>query len=137
MLAAPLLVSCDLTRLDKFTRDLLSNTEVLAVNEDELGRQAQQVYRKGLITIWSRPLFDDTIAVAIFNLNLVEHEVKIPSWSMVRPVILPGMKAPLGSQPVRDLWQRKDLGQHAEFSASIKPHSAIMLKVGKPRPDIY
>jgi len=135
MLAAPLLLGCDLTKLDKFTTDLMTNTEVLAVNQDELGRQAQVVYRKGSIDVWARPLFDDTVAVSIYNLGLVKAEVKIPSWSMLEPVVMPGVKPPLGRQMVRDLWRRKDLGHHTQFSASIEPHSAMMLKVGTPNPD--
>ncbi len=136
MLAAPLLLGCDLTKLDKFTTDLMTNTEVLAVNQDELGKQAQRVYRMGSIEVWARPLFDGTVAVSIYNMGLVKREIKIPSWSMLEPVVMPGAKPPLGRQMVRDLWQRKDLGQHAQFSASLEPHSALMLKVGTPKPDV-
>jgi alpha-galactosidase len=135
MLAAPLLLGCDLTKLNKFTTDLMTNTEVLAVNQDELGKQAQRVYHRGSMEVWARPLFDGTVAVAIFNLGLVPREIKIPSWSMVRPVIMPGAKPPMGVQPVRDLWRRKDLGSHAGYSAVIRPHSALMLKVGHPNPE--
>lgn len=136
MLAAPLLLGCDLTILDKFTTDLMTNTEVLAVNQDELGKQAQRVYRKGSMEVWARPLFDGTVAVSIYNLGLMNQEIKIPSWSMVQPVVMPGVKPPMGRVTVRDLWRRKDLGRHAQFSASLKPHSALMLKVGEPHPDI-
>ena len=136
MLAAPLLLGCDLTRLDKFTTDLMTNTEVLAVNQDELGKQAQQVYSDGAIQVWARPLFDDTVAVAIFNLGVIEREARIPSWNMLRPVVPPGIKPPLGSQRVRDLWRRKDLGEHSHFSAFIQPHAAMMLKIGTPKPGL-
>ena len=135
MLAAPLLLGCDLTQLDKFTTDLMTNTEVLAVNQDELGRQAQRVARQGSAEIWARPLFDDTAAVSIYNMGPVPMKVKIPSWSMIRPVLPSGTKIS-GTQSVRNLWTREEIGRMSQFTATVQPHGAVMLKVGVPRPDI-
>ena len=132
MLAAPLLLGCDLEKLNKFTTDLMTNTEVLAVNQDELGVQAQRVDRQGSVEVWARPLWDGTVAVAIFNLGPVPRMASIPSWDMVDPVLRRGEKSMRGKQPIRDLWQRKNLGVKASFSATIPVHSAIMLKIGTP-----
>ncbi len=138
MLAAPLLLGCDLEKLlepgkpNTFTRDLMTNTEVLAVNQDELGVQAQRVDRQGSLEVWARPLWDGTVAVAIFNLGMVPKTVTIPSWDMVDPVLRRGEKSMRGMQNIRDLWRRKDLGTKASFSATIPVHSAVMLKVGTP-----
>lgn len=132
MLAAPLLLGCDLEKLNKFTTDLMTNTEVLAVNQDELGMQAQRVYRQGSLEVWARPLWDGTAAVAIFNLGPVPKAITIPSWDMLDPVLRRGEKSLRGMQPIRDLWQRKNLGNKASFSATIPLHGAQMLKVGTP-----
>ncbi len=69
LLAAPLLIGCDLTRLDDFTLGLLSNDEVLAVDQDPLGKQATRVKEdvESGIEIWARPLADGTMAVGLFN----------------------------------------------------------------------
>ncbi|MGC8551951.1 MAG: putative Ig domain-containing protein [Phycisphaerae bacterium] len=135
MLAAPLLLGCDLTRLDAFTKDLVGNTEVIAVDQDELGVQAQRVDRQGPVEVWARPLWDGTVAVAIFNMDLARKKVVIPSWRMLDPVVPSGAVRLCGGQPVRDLWKRQSLGVKQSFQATIPAHSAILLKVGAPNMD--
>ncbi len=130
MQAAPLLLGCDLDHMNTFTLDLISNTEVLAVNQDELGVQAQRVSRKGDAEVWARPLFDGTVAVALFNRGILPANVSV-SWAELRPVI-PGGTALSGKQSVRDLWQRKALGVFDGYTANVNPHGAIMLKIGTP-----
>ncbi len=69
LLAAPLLIGCDMTKFDDFTLGLLSNDEVLAIDQDPLGKQATRLKEdkeKG-IEIWTRPLADGTVAVGLFN----------------------------------------------------------------------
>ncbi len=132
MLAAPLLLGCDLENLNKFTTDLMTNTEVLAVNQDELGIQAQRVDRQGGAEIWARPLRDGTVAVALFNRGEKPQIVSIPAWDMLDPVLPRGRGTMRGGQLVRDLWRRKALGTAGNFSAEIPTHSAVMLKVGTP-----
>ncbi len=130
MLAAPLLLGCDLEKLDKFTTDLMTNTEVLAVNQDELGQQAQRVARMGQMEVWARPLWDGTVAVAVFNRGFTQATTTI-TWAEISPVI-PSGKIFMGHQPVRDLWRRQDLGLHGQFAATVAPHGALMLKIGTP-----
>ena len=65
--AAPLLIGCDMTKMDDFTKSLLTNDEVLAVDQDALGQQATQASHDGGTEVWSRPLADGTIAVGLFN----------------------------------------------------------------------
>jgi alpha-galactosidase len=69
LLAAPLLIGCDMTQFDDFTLGLLTNDEVLAVNQDPLGKQATRVVDDPTagIEIWARPLADSTMAVGLFN----------------------------------------------------------------------
>jgi len=67
LLAAPLLLGCDMTHLDDFTLSLLTNDEVLAVDQDPLGREALMVKLDGQKWIWARLLSDSTVAVGVFN----------------------------------------------------------------------
>ena len=76
MLAAPLLIGCDLTQMDDFTLSLLSNDEVLAVDQDPLGKEATRVKedKAAGTEVWMRPLADGTIAVGLFNRGRYEIE---------------------------------------------------------------
>ncbi|RYG33361.1 alpha-galactosidase, partial [bacterium] len=67
MAAAPLLAGCDLTVLDDWTKDLLLNHEMIEIDQDPLGVPARRVLREGDREVWARPLFDGTMAVAMFN----------------------------------------------------------------------
>ena len=122
MAAAPLLIGCDMTQLDDFTLDLLTNDEVLAINQDELGKAATRVSRDGETEIWSRPLADGTIAAALFNRGF-EPTTVTAKWSDLKLN---------GSQPVRDLWQQKDLGESSDaFATQVPGHGSVMLKIGR------
>lgn len=128
MLAAPLLIGCDMTNLDQFTLDLLTNDEVLDVNQDPLGKAASRKALDGETEVWARPLWDGTQAVAAFNRGGTIQKVTI-KWSDL------GLS---GSQPVRDLWLQKDQGAaDGSYTASVPPHGAVMLKVGKPQKGDY
>jgi len=100
LLAAPLFLGCDLTALDDFTRNLITNSEVLEINQDPLGRAASRVAVRGPVQIWARPLADGSLAVGAFNLD-EERQVARVEWRDLR----------IGGQwRVRDLWRQRDLG---------------------------
>jgi alpha-galactosidase len=121
--AAPLLIGADLSQLDDFTTNLLGNREVLAVDQDPLGRAAGRTMRNGRTEVWARPLADGTMAVGLFNRDLIPQTVTV-RWADL------GIS---GDQPVRDLWQQKDLGPHRDaFSAVVPRHGVVLVKVGKP-----
>ncbi len=123
LVASPLLIGCDLTDLDRFTFDVLANDEVLDVNQDPLGKPAGRKAVDGMTEVWARPLWDDTIAVGLFNKGAVGKEVTA-GWSDL------GISGP---QPVRDLWAQKDLGTcEGSVSVHVPAHGAMMLKIGKP-----
>ncbi len=123
LLSSPLLIGCDLTRLDPFTKALLTNDDVLDVNQDSLGRPAGRIAETGDAQLWARPLFDGTHAVGLVNLGSESQPVTV-RWSQL------GLS---GSQPVRDLWQRKDLGRFAGgYTVSVPAHGTVLIKVGQP-----
>jgi alpha-galactosidase len=122
--AAPLFIGADLSKLDDFTLALLTNDEVLDVDQDPLGEAAHRVWADARREIWARPLSDGTQAVGLFNRGLAPREVTV-EWSQL------GLAGP---QDVRDLWQRRDIGRFADkFSTTVPRHGAVFIKVGKPR----
>jgi alpha-galactosidase len=126
LLAAPMLIGCDMTQLDQFTLDLLTNDEVLDVHQDSLGKQAGRKAREGMFEVWARPLADGTLAVGLFNRFVSGAEVTA-NWADL------GLSGP---QPVRDLWQKKDLGAFdGSFKAHVPAHGAVLVKIGEPKPE--
>ena len=124
ILAAPLMLSCDLTQLDQFTRDLLMNDEVLAVDQDQLGSAGHRCAKDGQLEVWTRTLSDGTQAVGLFNRSRKNATVTV-QWSDL------GLS---GAQLVRDLWQRRDLGVIENvYSVEVPRHGAVMLKVGRSK----
>ena len=100
LLAANMLIGCDIAQIDDFTFNLLCNNEVNAVNQDVLGIQAHRDLDEDGIQVWSRPLSDGGRAVGIFNLN---GSVVTLTLSEVLGKI--GVQA----EQVRDLWRQRDI----------------------------
>ncbi len=122
LLSAPLLIGCDLSRLDPFTINLLTNDEVLAVDQDPLGRQAVQVKSNSNYEIWVKDLEDGSKAVGLFNLTLKPLNI---------PVDLKDLTIS-GYADMRDLWRQKDLGVvDLSFEMMVQPHGAALLKLTK------
>jgi alpha-galactosidase len=123
LLASPLLIGCDMTRLDDFTLNLLTNDEVLDVNQDPLGKQAGRARKAGDLEVWVKDMEDGSKAVGLFNLGPREAKVAV-RWSDI------GIS---GRRVVRDLWQQKDLGAfEEEFSVPVARHGAMLVRVLPP-----
>ena len=122
--AAPLLIGADLSKIDEWTTNILGNREVLAVNQDVLGKPAGRKMSDGWVEVWARPLEDGTMAVGLFNRSPEAATVTAKFSDL-------GLT---GSQPVRDLWLHKDLARvQNEFSASVPRHGAVLVKIGQPK----
>jgi alpha-galactosidase len=123
MLSAPLLIGCDLSRLDVFTLNLLTNAEVLALDQDVLGKQAQRVIDSDSSQVWVKELADGSHAIALFNMGTTYRTISV-AWKEL------GMKDELR---VRDIWRQKDLGRiRAAYNTVIAPHGVLLLKVNQP-----
>jgi alpha-galactosidase len=121
--AAPLLIGADLSKIDTWTTNVLGNREMLAVNQDVLGRAAGRKMSDGWVEVWARPLEDGTIAAGLFNRG-PEAATVTATWADL------GLK---GAQPVRDLWLQKDLGRmDRQLSANVPRHGVLFVKIGTP-----
>ncbi|MCB9856051.1 MAG: NPCBM/NEW2 domain-containing protein [Phycisphaerales bacterium] len=124
LLASPMLIGCDMTKLDDFTLALLTNPDVIAVNQDPLGKQASRISQDGRTEIWARPLADGSTAVGLFNRGRKAHEISV-NWKQLNRN---------GTQYVRDLWMRSDVGQFAtDYKTTVPPHGAVFLKIAIAR----
>ncbi len=120
MLSAPLLIGCDLERLDAFTLNLLSNDEVLAINQDALGQPARRVATTGPVDVFSRPLEDGATAVGFFNRGDTPQTIVFK----LERIGLPGARA------VRDVWRQKDVGEFSvDLPVTIQPHGVMLYRV--------
>jgi alpha-galactosidase len=120
LLASPLLIGCDMTQLDEFTLGLLTNDEVLDVNQDPLGRQASRVAQIETLEVWAKDLEDGSKAVGLFNRGSGEKTVTA-NWADL------GLS---GKQTVRDLWRQKDLGSVAgSFEAKVGRHGVMLVRI--------
>ena len=120
LLASPLLISGDMTQFDDFTLSLLSNDEVLDVNQDPLGRQAARVAKRGDLEVWAKDMEDGSKAVGLFNRGKLEAPVSV-NWADLGLTV---------KQKVRDLWRQKDLGDFADaFAAKVPRHGAVLVRL--------
>jgi alpha-galactosidase len=116
----PLLLSCYIDQLDEFTLSLLTNDEVIEVNQDPAGKPVQRVVKSQDLEVWFKPMEDGSQAVGLFNRGDKEAEITVTWADLERQ----------GTQKVRDLWRQKDLGRHAEsFSAKVNSHGVVLLRI--------
>jgi len=120
LLSSPLLIGCDLTQLDEFTLNLLTNDEVLEVNQDPLGKQASPVAKDGYLEVWAKPMEDGSTAVGLFNRDETPKTVTA-KWSDL------GLS---GARRVRDLWRQKDIGTFkGQFEAEVPRHGVVLVRL--------
>jgi alpha-galactosidase len=122
LLAAPLFASNDLTNMSPETRAILTNREVIAVDQDPAGIQGRRVWQEGPLEIWMKPLADGSKAVGLFNRE--EHEM---TTTLGLNDI--GVSGPVR---VRDLWAHRNLGVFTgTYMSTVPAHGVVMLKVGR------
>jgi alpha-galactosidase len=120
LMAAPLIFSGDMARLDAFTLNVLCNHEVIAVDQDLLGKQARIIRQTDTEFILAKDMEDGSKAIGIFNLLNKPANLGV-SWSDI------DIK---GQQLVRDLWRQTDLGIFENaFSSEIPPHGVTMIRI--------
>ena len=123
LMAAPLIFSGDMAKLDAFTLNILCNAEVIAVDQDSLGQQARIIKQTSDEFILVKDLEDGSKAAGMFNLSTTARKLSL-SWGDL------GLDA---RQRVRDLWRQKELGTYDKaFGAEVAPHGVLLVRL-RPR----
>ncbi|GAM28028.1 hypothetical protein SAMD00019534_112040, partial [Acytostelium subglobosum LB1] len=125
IMSSPLIAGNDLRNMDAQTLAILTASEVIAVNQDQLGRQGALVrsINGGLQQIWGRMLADGSRAVVLFNSDTATSDIQL-LWSDIW--LMSGQ-----SMNVRDLWARQELGVYtgSYMAINIPAHGSVMLRV--------
>jgi alpha-galactosidase len=120
VLAAPLFAGNDLTKMNQDTLEILTNPEVIAIDQDSAGVQGHRVWQEGPSQIWIKQLSDGSSAVAIFNLQNRPVSLTVP---------LKVLDLSENAQ-ARNLWSRQDLGTLKQtITAAVPRHGAVLLKI--------
>lgn len=119
--SAPLIIGCPPERLDEFTLSLLTNDEVIEIDQDPLGQQAKELtIKQGEALI--KNMEDGSIAIGLFNTDSVRREIGV-TWKEA------GLQ---GGYFIRDVWQQKDRGKSVEgYSATVPPHGVVLIRIKK------
>lgn len=122
MLSAPLLIGANMEQLDDATLSLLTNEEIIAVNQDALGKSASLITTLDTTEVWKKQLEDGSFAFGFLNLSNESTTVKIP-FSAVELQ---------GRNRIRNLWKKEDLGiLENEFEITIPAHGIVMLQTNR------
>lgn len=125
LMSAPLMLGCDLTQLDDFTLNLITNDEVIAVNQDPLGSQGRLIRRDGRVEVWAKDMSDGSKAVGLFNRADDQPQQVSVNWQEL------GIS---GRQVVRDLWRQQDLGTFDnQFTARVLVHGVVLVRMSPAR----
>lgn len=134
LLAAPLLIGCPIEQLDAFTLNLLTNDEVIAVNQDGLGKPARLVAEQSGVQIWLKELENKEYALGLFNIG---DYTKTPAsyfrWGDEKPVSFSLDLVKIGLKEkynIRDVWRQKNLGEFkGTFNTRIRHHGVVMVRL--------
>jgi alpha-galactosidase len=122
LLAAPLMAGNDVRSMTPEIREILTNKEVIAVNQDALGREGRRVRKDGDLEVWSKVLSDGSRAVILLNRGSSESEIGVRWEEIGYPNHTPAK--------VRDLWAHKDAGQFTgSYKTTVASHGVVMVRV--------
>lgn len=124
LLSAPLMLGCDLARIDPFTYNLLSNDEVLAIDQDIAGKGPKKMELPNNIQVWVKELADGSRAIGIFNLGekMIAQDFHLKDVGFSDHYL------------IRDLWRQKQLTTGNNMKISIPSHGVMLVKIEKLKP---
>ena len=119
LLASPLLIGCDIAQIDDFTLGLLTNPEVIEINQDPLGKQAREVKTIGEVGIWTKEMEDGSRAVGIINMDEQDREI----------TLFPEEIGLEGTRNIRDLWRQTDVPlDNGSLKIKVPKHGAALYR---------
>lgn len=123
LLSAPLIAGNDIRTMSPETLEILTNKEVIAVNQDPMGIQGTRYLKHGVKEVWAKPLADGGYAVVLFNRGLLARNISF-NWS--------DLKLDWETAKVRDLWKKQNLGTFKNsFTAKVEGRGAVMVKISQ------
>jgi alpha-galactosidase len=131
-----LIIGCPIEQLDPFTLNLLTNDEVIGVNQDPLGKPGRLLLDEDGVQIWVKPLENGSLAVGLFNTaGFGKTPQSYFRWGNepVKQFLFDFAKVGLkGKYKIRDLWRQKDLGEFdGTFKTEIRHHGVVMIRMEK------
>ena len=122
LLAAPLLAGNDLSKMSDSDKNILTNRDAIAIDQDPLGKQGERFNQSGDIDVWTKPLSNGRVAVGIFNRSWSTREVSVDLAAI-------GFR---NGANVHDVWKHKKLGHLSDlFSDTLPKHGAALLIIGR------
>ena len=121
LLAAPLLAGNDLTRMTPETLSILTNREVIAIDQDPAGMPGDRVKAEGPLEIWAKPLAGGARAVGLFNRSNLPANIAVEFADL-------GLSGAVGT---RDVWTGKDLGPSRRYEATVPAHGVVLLRLAR------
>ncbi|MGB6974676.1 MAG: glycoside hydrolase family 27 protein [Terracidiphilus sp.] len=126
MLAAPLLAGNDLTAMTPEIKSILTNRDVIAIDQDSLGHQARRIYADGEVEVWARPLLGGAMAVAVLNAGSDRYST--------HPFHLNLAKLGLhGDQQAKNLWTGEDVTLTNNMPLEIPSHDILLVRIANPK----
>ena len=126
MLAAPLLAGNDLPNMKPEIKAILTNADVIAIDQDKLGQQATRVYSEGEVDVWSRHLSGGAMAIAVLNAGY--------DRVATHPIHLSLAKLGLhGPQKGKDLWSGKDVTLTDNMPIELESHDTLLVRIATPK----
>jgi alpha-galactosidase len=126
MLAAPLLAGNDLPHMKPEIHDILTNRDVIAIDQDPLGHEARHIYSRGEIEVWARDLKGGAKAIAIINVGSDVYSTH-PFHLNLEQL---GLHGP---QHAKDLWTGKQLDLTNNIPIELPSHDILLLRIAEPR----
>ena len=124
LMSAPLLIGLDMTKMDDFTYGLLSNDEVIAIDQDSLGIQSTCKLSAGDLRVFPKPMEDGSLAIGFFNMYTGAMKQDFAEFAKL------GLK---GKYRVRDVWRQKDVevidAASAKLQLSIPGHGVLLYRL--------
>lgn len=137
MMAAPLMAGNDLRKMSQETLEILTNREVIAVDQDPLGVQGFRYSSKNGVEVWFKPLVNDEWAMCVLNrtTNVVTINFDWKNEHVYDDLIRRGPEFDKFEYRLRDLWAKKDIGTTATpLMAEVPGHDVLMLRLSRPQP---
>ena len=126
MLAAPLLAGNDLPNMKPEIKDILTKKEVIAIDQDKLGKQGRRVYSEGEVDVWERDLSGGTKAIAVLNAG--------SDRLSTHPFHLSLSKLDLhGGQKGKNLWTGQDITLADNMPIEIPSHDILLVRIEQPK----